>query len=80
MVICIIAVFADLPRGFNLATAILAGIAALGELLVALHVVDASVICTGDDCFVNSLTLTIVAIVTLVLWAAVAVLSWRLYR
>ena len=77
MIICLVQVCADLPGMFDLTTAILACIAAVGDFLVAIRLVDGTAVCAGDNCFLNSLGVTIVAIVAVLLWLVVAVMAWR---
>ena len=80
MILWLVAICAELPRCFLLTSGILSAIAAIGELMVVVAVADASVVCSGDNCFASGAALTVIAVVALLLWVAVAFLSCRGYR
>ena len=82
MIIWVIALCVDLPHQVMQSACVFAIIAFVGELLVALRIFDqASIVCTDEWCSSLDTTtnLVIVAIIATVLWAIVALISYRRY-
>lgn len=65
-----------MPRPVWIAVSVLGIIAAVGELLVLIGVVEGSVYCGGEGCGGRIGTI-IIGIVALLSWLVVAMIAWR---
>ena len=76
VVILFLACCINMPRPAWIAVTVLGVIAAVGELLVLVGVVEGSVYCGGEGCGGRVGTI-IIGIIALLSWLIVAMISWR---
>ena len=81
-IILLVACCVTFPKNVWLAVAILSAIAAVGEFLVTIRVVDNNIYCRGGSggCHIGKDGLLVVSIIALIMWIIISAITFRLFR